>query len=392
MENNVNANVTANNTNNNANNNANNEQIVTLEQLEEAEERLKLFNKKAVRMGFAPFVIERIGEPFSEPFKAEVFQRIRSVSSWKICYDGWSFKGSFYNSNGVNVLTPNLPEKYRFAESRCDHCGRNHLQTLYVVQHEDGEEKVLGSTCLKSYTGIEGSSLIPVLKDFEDIVRYVDDDDDDDGFERRKWSKYIASDFVIAAAIKALNDIDCPPGKSPNKEFFKDRAFMNVTGRLDEVPENAWLETKKIEEFFQNGEFEDSFSRNIKALTGGYIERRGIGTLIWAPVVYYREQSRRRREQENFDNSEWVGKVGERIEFSVNGLRCVFQTHFAVGWNSVAATYIYKFNTDEGNVVILRSSKELTRLDSIKRIKATITKQDTRDGVKQTTVNRAKIL
>lgn len=90
--------------------------------------------------------------------------------------NGYSFVGSYFtevDKEGKDIYffrslpDVEVPEKYFYIKDKnCDHCNtKRDRKNLYLFKHEDGDYKVIGSTCLTDYTG---------HKDPEHLVKLLD--------------------------------------------------------------------------------------------------------------------------------------------------------------------------------------------------------------------------
>jgi len=90
--------------------------------------------------------------------------------------NGYSFVGSYYSEvdkEGKDIYffkslpDVEVPEKYFYIKDKiCDHCNtKRDRKKLYLFKHEDGDFKVIGSTCLKDYTGHDDPDRLVKLVD-----------------------------------------------------------------------------------------------------------------------------------------------------------------------------------------------------------------------------------
>lgn len=74
-------------------------------------------------------------------------------------FSGWNLRGTIQHTSEGNVLrlvpgTGQVPEDYRTNSPCCDHCRvKRQRRDTYIVQHEDGTFKQVGSNCLKDFLG-----------------------------------------------------------------------------------------------------------------------------------------------------------------------------------------------------------------------------------------------
>ena len=94
--------------------------------------------------------------------------------------------------------------------------------------------------------------------------------------------------------------------------------------------------------------------------------------------------------------SEYVGKVGERLEFEADLVgEFTFETPGYMSWET-ELMHIYKFKTAEGNIVVWKTTSYIKEYfeDDVKHFtfKGTVKEHSEYKGEKQTVLNRVKIL
>ena len=108
-----------------------------------------------------------------------------------------------------------------------------------------------------------------------------------------------------------------------------------------------------------------------------------------AHVLNKREAQAAQRVVENAANagSEYVGEVGQRQNFEVHVERTFnFEGHYGT-------CYCYLLKDAAGNIIVnMGSCLEGVEKGQSLKIKGTVKKHEVRDGVKQTVVNRVKVL
>jgi hypothetical protein len=127
-------------------------------------------NRKAEKLGVAPLTVERLGSVKTTQPDGSIskYEKV-SIKGTEISLNGWKFIGT------ISVLVADDGRKLPLitavpgetvTESRyaadplfCAHCKarRDRLET-YIVRHEDGTEKQVGSSCLKDFIGDNNTS------------------------------------------------------------------------------------------------------------------------------------------------------------------------------------------------------------------------------------------
>jgi len=117
---------------------------------------------RANRLACAPVSLEVVRSETEVTHKRLVREYvIVRLSADVVRLDGWRFAAVLDHLYGTEAGTiiravpgVELAGDYRHADGSCSHCNlpRGRLNT-YVVQHEDGREAVVGSSCLKDFLG-----------------------------------------------------------------------------------------------------------------------------------------------------------------------------------------------------------------------------------------------
>ena len=138
----------------------------------------------------------------------------------------------------------------------------------------------------------------------------------------------------------------------------------------------------------------DARLNNVQTrVKGFYCKPSDFGYFAYAPVAYAKYMERKaaqaRRESERnalAGQSEYVGTVGERREFFVKETK-LLTTFFT----DYGMTSLYRFIDEQGNVLVWFASSSLDNTN-VRKIKATVKAHTERDGVKQTTITRVKVI
>jgi len=160
--------------------------ILNAENLARLAEKVETVNRRLERNDFADrftFVAtenELVESSTEGVFLPQSFSVIFNRPSVEV--DGWRFVGSV-NAEGEGVLVNLIPGENtdgleRVTETRCDHCNQNRARKAsYIIRNtETGEFKVVGSTCIELFFGIEVKGLW-LLGDFtlEEIAAINED-------------------------------------------------------------------------------------------------------------------------------------------------------------------------------------------------------------------------
>lgn len=340
--------------------------------------------------------------------------------------NNWAFGGSVEPSGveGKNFVNVNLsgknlgfvvPSKYFTSDScTCDYCktNRKRNKTYLVVNQETGEWKQLGKECLKLFvTGID----VDAIATFESFIKEAEDmTNPSDGFfyERRFRFVKVTDALAFACAVYrergylATKDFEGNSNDLCNKNIVQrklsglygyDSDFLNITSsvrcKIDEI-------NLKIDSAIAREDVEvsvemvsrlpdDAYYNNLKVIVSNeYIPLNKLGLLVSIPkaIDRYEEEKKRREEKERLAaESNYLGKVGEKISVNfVSGreVACC-ETQFGL-------LHIYEFKDANGNAVVWKSSSSKD-IPGSGTVTGTVKAHKEYNGIKQTIILRAKI-
>lgn len=111
--------------------------------------------------------------------RVRVIKHVVLTGADKISLGGWTFVAVLDFELGTDNVIINtvpgteepLPTKYRESGSICEHCRHNRQRSqCYVVRHESGEYKQVGSTCLVDFLGHFATTLASQVEMLTDAV------------------------------------------------------------------------------------------------------------------------------------------------------------------------------------------------------------------------------
>lgn len=130
-------------------------------------EQLAKLNKRATKLGCAPITLTDTGRFEDVTIKNEITGMVQGVQRYHFMevsgeqpkFNGWSLAACVEHTEEGNMLrkSPSCTielTQFRDGAQRCDHCKtiRNRRET-YIVIHEDGSLKMVGSDCIKDFLG-----------------------------------------------------------------------------------------------------------------------------------------------------------------------------------------------------------------------------------------------
>ena len=349
-----------------------------------------------------------------EPKRFQVYSKLE-IEGTEPKLNGWRVVATIAHEQAESGDTVAMIRKSPFFEgdiaadafstdARCDHCQTSRRRNdTYVVEHDDGRQAQVGSNCLKDFTG-HGSP--------EAVIRYLnllyaaralaeqgDADPDEPGYEggRQAMSWHLV-DFLThtQAAIRVggflsrskayeqygfrgMGTADDVLGyllgsakdRRESKIEIKDADLTVAEAVID------WLETL-------SPTIEEDYLWNLAAIRDvGLVNYRTAGYVASMISAMNRDLDRK-AEAADLAGSEYVGDPKSRLDFEGT---MIFETSFE---GYYGPTFLYKFLTTNGDVLVwFASSHQGLDRDTLYSFKATVKKHETRDGIKQTTINRA---
>src|SRR5690625_198855 len=160
--------------------------------------------KRADEKGFEGGLALEVGEPYEitegGPYPPPTYQSTVvdvTVSGQPPKFAGWSIVArvdALPNDSFVVVNAPGVDETIDssgYTVGTCDHCQINrYRKETYVVRHEDGNERFVGSTCLKDFLGWDANPYL-VFRDKvneDDLIGGIEFDPTESLVEAVTWA------------------------------------------------------------------------------------------------------------------------------------------------------------------------------------------------------------
>ena len=275
------------------------------------------------------------------------------------------------NGNIIRQINHNykVPTQYRTCKPHCEHCNklRRRANTFLLVDNNNNFKQV-GKSCLNDYTGYDTLKLVELVSSLNFLLGANEYDEDFIEFVKLcKWDslKEMANRFYQLLLAKGYN-----------KE--------NTFDGLDDFHYNEELD-EKIEEILNvvNTDWyndDSNYCYNVKVVLGmEYIEYKH-----WKLLISYINSAMTYLMNKNVKN-EYIGKIGDRIEFTIKSIKVLFRTENYHSYYSDDYIFTYRILTNDGYVIIWKTNKDL-EIDMT--IKATIKEYKEYKGEKQTVITR----
>lgn len=384
--------------------------------IEKVRERISKFSKKFDKFG-KEFFVYKESEPYLKEYKKvggiTQFEKVIDIEvqgSYKVGDYAFVASLEYFPEIGKNIIkkTPNseeIPEEF-YTRTFCDHCKSNRFRkhTILLKNESDGTFVQVGKTCVKDYIGINSESYISYLSYFENMEEYLSSlcngksyrvnpvfyvvDVLEQAVARKNDFGYVSKSMVDKWFESHMDDEIVCPLTTTASDVFKIMNEVEEKGKIlikpYEINDSVKDEVKSIIDFFEKEEEKSDYIHNIKSIIElGKIDNSNLG-LVVSMVGYYAKKMSAKKDSENTKNeSEYVGKIGDRITFT-SIPECIFSAQSEFGY-----FFIYKFVVN-GNEFIWKTSKELYSEKEI-TVKATIKAHSLFRSVKQTEVTRARI-
>lgn len=325
--------------------------------------------EKRLREGYDPAVHEASEWTFLVRFTYVV------LDGQAVRLDGWRFLAALDHETGTdtvgvhrtalataNDLLINLDD-YRHADNVCEHCGftRDRKKT-YVLAHDSGEIKQVGSTCVQDFLGGDAERIARLAEYFAEFLGYAGGEAEEFSASGHVETLTLTEDFVSACAT--LIRLEGWKGRGqhgPNSTA--DRADQGLNGRgkgdreiLKDKNEGD-TETAKaaltwLHEDLAKRENLSEFESNVVAYASGeVVTRKGLGTVAYLTQLHQRHlegEVKRQiaaKQNEAAADSAHIANVGDRVKLTFT---VIFSRSFD-GYYGVR--YLTKGLTPDGNLI-----------------------------------------
>lgn len=296
-----------------------------------------------------------------------------------------------------------LPEKYKTAQSYCDHCNtmRARNKTVVLYNTETKEFKQVGTTCLKEYTsGIDADMIAAFEECTKEPTEFM-------GFtSHSKWYVDIKNFLAgVVASSSLYGYVSKSRARAINEENNKTtvEATCDLTVRLMSKTsvEKEWKDIYESDdtktfveeslEWIKNLNAESySYFDNLKVVCSAeLVELKNIGyaaSLIASYKNHLKAEKKLKEAEKQNEMYHYYGNVDDKISLQGN-LACVanYDTQFGT-------MYVYKM-IQSSRIFVWKTSKYLGIDDSGKEVMITgkIKEQSEFRGVRQNILTRCKV-
>ena len=374
--------------------------------LAEVQKELVKLVGKAAKYGI-PFSF-KVGEPFVKTLAVkaldpatqtwvhtmetvDVFAVPVEISDAMIRANGWTAVAKLEHFDNGNVVTmfdfgEEAPVEWRTLPPHCDHCGINrYRKETFMVRHESGEVRQVGSSCLLEYTGIDPRFAVLWAK----VSEWSIDEEVTEDFRSCGYASECAYSptTVIAFAADAIRKHGYVRSDEGGSTASKVKELLN---HCPSPSEEGVAKAEKVVAWLK------SLDLSVGGVVADVIPLakqdvcawKHIGRLAYMPLAYDRamEKAKREAEQEARNAaSDFVGTVGGKVEFVAVKAKMI--TSFPTVYGT---TRVYKMEDASGNVFVWFSSGSVEVEDGV-TVRGTVKEHKEYRGAKETVLTRCKI-
>lgn len=389
---------------------------------ERLEKQLTRIKNKCKKYG-STFHYQEVGEEFRdyETEDGDVI-KVRYViveAEGQVIHNDWQFIAVVEHKEAGNIIRQfnteiEVPKRYRCTEPVCEHCNtKRRRNDTYLIYNEKTQEwKQVGKTCLTEFTrGMDAEEVARYISLFDCLIK------GEAPSGGGKYESYYEVKEIVQYALETVKHFGYQKWSEWEPRSTKVRCmdyFYVSTGRTGYMSQSL-INTLKEEmsqvkfnptsednqkmaadaiEWVKAQEKNDSYMHNLKVTCSSeYCAGRDLGILISLGKVYRsyleskKEQERKEKAaSEESNNSEYVGVIGERVEFTPVSVECMYSNETIYGWS-----WLYKFVDDKGNVYMWWASSGIDQDKDIVSIKGTVKSHEEYKGVKQTFLTRCRV-
>ena len=339
----------------------------------ELEKKIAKLNRSATKLGCDEIKIQVIREYEVENKDA---YGVISYASYREIYvtghapkfAGWTFIAKLEPLENKHIIRAvpgkTVPEEYREFNHYCEHCNTARYRKLYyLVQHDNGKYKKVGSTCLKDFLGHKSPTAIASW--MQTISEILNGEGFEGGFGGGYTEYAITSILAVAERLMRNNgyvkhDSETQASTKDQVNYYLDPGYTGEEKREQAAFKEKYPLDEKAKETAEKAlnwmkEFEHSsndylYNLFVVCTMQKSVNWRKIGLVTSGMWAYLKEVEKREFEKKERKNktNEFVGTIGKREIFD---LTFVKSRWFHSGYNE-NGTYLLQFEDATGNMFI----------------------------------------
>ncbi len=283
----------------------------------EAQARIEKANRRLARAGIEDRFTFELTEPYvtkvGDPPR-EMFYRDLTLSHPSISYGGWEFVAAVDHLE-AGALVRSKPgvelNGWRPEVSECEHCGKvRRRAATYLVEHEDGTRKQVGSSCMTDFLGVKPAGLWALGFD------PLEESEDDGWLSGGSYGGDVATENleVLAVALAVTDggreyvsrDASMWRGTASTSDAVRDQLFGGGPRESAEQRAERARLAERAQEFLRDGtaekvlayaqqmEGEGDYATNMRVLAAGeHVDFKHTALLASAVSGWARDNDRR---------------------------------------------------------------------------------------------------
>lgn len=337
--------------------------------------------KKAAKLGCAAPVLT-IGKTVSVKIGETAYGDIVYAQKVEVSVSGeapklndWSFIGTIESVEGSTILRSvpghQIPDQYRDADPcNCDHCKINRRRnSTFIVQHESGEFKQVGRSCLRDFLGHANPEHVAAYA--QHLVEFDFGDYDEDEQASYGASTHHAYNTVgiVAAAIRAIKMFGYRKTEFENNT--RDTVSMHLFGknessRLPVEQEDRDQAVQAIEwmRLLSGSEFSLNVAAYAKCDAVPY---KAFGYIAAAAMMFLKSIDDLRANaaiKQNISN-EALGAVGDKISVRATVLTAHKFSRQTYHYHDTGMSQILMLKTDDNKLVKVFTANLDIKVDDV---------------------------
>jgi hypothetical protein len=393
--------------------------------------RVQKMNRRAARLSMPPITLTEVGRDIDK-WTERVLNRdtgryenvehitplvLVTVAGTLPRVDGWAMAATIQHAEDGNILRTvpgfetSLPVRFRSASTDCEHCRMDRRRNdTYVLQHESGEWKQVGRSCLADFLrfGNAGS-----LAEYAEMITGLDSEleaFEDESFGGGDCGPSVFPLAELLAQVACIVRLDGWCSRTEARDSFIPKQ-ATVDAALEFFSKRAveYMESSRIEKYRRADEdraraqaaiewaqalpadVANDYLWNLRVVSHrefiGWRETGLGGSLIAAYNRHLEQELKRKYEREN-TLDEHFGTIGKREVFTLTviGLREIE--------GGYGLTTLVRFRDAAGRLATWfcsGSSPDTFSLDATVTVKATVKAHEEYRGQKQTMLTRVAV-
>ncbi len=379
------------------------------------EDEIVRLNRRATKLKLKPIVLTILRTIF-ETRKHPTVKDLTYQLEFKECtvegeypkLNGWHILAVIEpQSNGENVIREipgcDCPTKYQTANLTCDHCNKKRRRSaIFILEHENGETKQVGRSCMKDFLGGESPESIMSAAEFTLSGDSLCKEAQEEGWGWGGRPCVSLNCFVATASIVirrfgwVSRTTGGETGKTPTANLAWDICTVTNDDKFTKfIRENSlFAEPRDLE----LAEAAVAWGSELKSTDNNYLFNLGVccrqsfvdfkNAGYVASVIGAYQRANVVKTPTEKSNSVHLGKIDERMNFYQ--LKVILANGYMGGM--YPKTFI-KFVDSAGNTLIWHASgtPDWAAVGDVIDVVGTVVKHDDYKGVKQTTLKRVSL-